>query len=723
MRRDIRLQKSMAKGAKAKGKAKAKAQGKGKGKTKANGKQDGPAEAEGAAASAVTTDGAATADPSAGVKQRCSRRQAAKRKRKEEDAAEEEKEEENAAGTAKGQDENQDQDQSKGKGKGKGKAKSKSKGKGKGKGKGSDKGKGKGKTPAPTPRAKRARAGDVKSEDEDEEESYSIQVTMAGMRASRSRRAWAREERGELPFDPVYPPGMDDWRPQSTSKVFLPVRMHLPPTLTRAEASEVPDVEFVRQFKNQRMLLKSRYVTLEVLGRGTFGVVLRCLDLHTMSIVCTKVAFPKRTASLGKEYELLVELNELQRCDKDVNPYMVCVRELFSFLLPMTLEDGRQATFEMSCFVMEALSKCTLLDVLAVCRQGMDIARIRVLAYQLLMALSFLERLDLVHADVKPSNILFLRRPSRRAGEPKPTAQLRMLSQEYYEVTQFVRFVDNSSPFAAYFDEVVKQLHVADDELKADIPFNNNCDIVLIDYSNSVGNLTDSRNYMQSRPYRSPEVLLGDLITCKADSWSLGCVLMEMFLGHSLFPGSSEIDQMRLIVESCGMPPIHMIDCSDRRLNYFVYYENVGYLLYPLPHDWSIVASTSRPGRHYYHNEDLGSSANTYTRPWPTEEDIQDMSDNLPSMWSMRESKSKPGVYVFVDHTRPQHSQWPPPRKQPLAELFAEHLPNIPKHQTAMVFEFYELVKRLLHIDPEHRISATEALSASIFNDGGALLS
>lgn len=44
---------------------------------------------------------------------------------------------------------------------------------------------------------------------------------------------------------------------------------------------------------------------------------------------------------------------------------------------------------------------------------------------------------------------------------------------------------------------------------------------------------------------RAPEIILG-LPFCEAiDMWSLGCVIAELFLGWPLYPGASEYDQVR----------------------------------------------------------------------------------------------------------------------------------------------------------------------------------
>lgn len=58
--------------------------------------------------------------------------------------------------------------------------------------------------------------------------------------------------------------------------------------------------------------------------------------------------------------------------------------------------------------------------------------------------------------------------------------------------------------------------------------------------------------YIQSRFYRSPEVLLGLPYTGSIDVWSLGCIAAELFLGLPLFPGTSEYNQISRIVELLG---------------------------------------------------------------------------------------------------------------------------------------------------------------------------
>ncbi|UMM43852.1 hypothetical protein L5515_019181 [Caenorhabditis briggsae] len=93
--------------------------------------------------------------------------------------------------------------------------------------------------------------------------------------------------------------------------------------------------------------------------------------------------------------------------------------------------------------------------------------------------------------------------------------------------------------------------------------------IRVIDFGSSCQTGHRIYQYIQSRFYRSPEVLLGIAYDTKIDMWSLGCILVEMHTGEPLFAGSSEVDQMMKIVEVLGMPPKEMLDIGPKTHKYF----------------------------------------------------------------------------------------------------------------------------------------------------------
>ncbi|XP_009573318.1 PREDICTED: homeodomain-interacting protein kinase 2-like, partial [Fulmarus glacialis] len=67
----------------------------------------------------------------------------------------------------------------------------------------------------------------------------------------------------------------------------------------------------------------------------------------------------------------------------------------------------------------------------------------------------------------------------------------------------------------------------------------------------------------------APEIILG-LPFCEAiDMWSLGCVIAELFLGWPLYPGASEYDQIRYISQTQGLPAEYLLSAGTKTTRFF----------------------------------------------------------------------------------------------------------------------------------------------------------
>eukprot|EP00758_Cryptobia_borreli_P004513 Tbor_TRINITY_DN4423_c0_g1::TRINITY_DN4423_c0_g1_i1::g.7897::m.7897 len=112
--------------------------------------------------------------------------------------------------------------------------------------------------------------------------------------------------------------------------------------------------------------------------------------------------------------------------------------------------------------------------------------------------------------------------------------------------------------------------NVAHRDLKpANIVTSIKCELKIIDFglSRSVdppnNDLTD---YVITRWYRPPELLLGNTnYDTAVDIWSAGCIFAELFRRKPLFEGRNTIDQVQLILNAVGVPPMEVIETVEAR--------------------------------------------------------------------------------------------------------------------------------------------------------------
>uniref|UniRef100_A0A3P9MJN0 non-specific serine/threonine protein kinase n=1 Tax=Oryzias latipes TaxID=8090 RepID=A0A3P9MJN0_ORYLA len=241
--------------------------------------------------------------------------------------------------------------------------------------------------------------------------------------------------------------------------------------------------------------LKNSYEVLEFLGRGTFGQVVKCWKRGTNDVVAVKIL--KNHPSYARQGQIEVEI--LARLSSENAEEHNVVRALECF-------QHRSHT----CLVFEMLEQ-NLYDFLKQNKfSPLPLKVIRPILQQVATALKKLKSLGLIHADLKPENIMLVD-PSR---------------QPYR-----VKVIDFGS--ASHVSKAV------------------------------------CSTYLQSRYYRAPEIILG-LPFCEAiDMWSLGCVIAELFLGWPLYPGALEYDQIRYISQTQGLPAEKLLNKGTKTSRFF----------------------------------------------------------------------------------------------------------------------------------------------------------
>merc|ERR1719277_2159029 len=87
-----------------------------------------------------------------------------------------------------------------------------------------------------------------------------------------------------------------------------------------------------------------------------------------------------------------------------------------------------------------------------------------------------------------------------------------------------------------------------------------NSNIKLIDFGNTTHELEHHSSIINTRQYRSPEVLLELGWDESSDIWSIGCILMEIYTGDQLFATHEELEHLALIEQIVGRFPQSLME-------------------------------------------------------------------------------------------------------------------------------------------------------------------
>ncbi|KAK5166689.1 serine threonine protein kinase CMGC group [Saxophila tyrrhenica] len=263
--------------------------------------------------------------------------------------------------------------------------------------------------------------------------------------------------------------------------------VHVPAIHDRHKTHEPIDDEDGHYIVQENSRLGERYSLLQLLGQGTFGKVVKALDIRTRREVAVKIirAVPKyRDAS---RIELRV-LQTLRTADEQNRNRCIQLRDCF---------DWRGHI----CIVTPLLG----LSVFDFLKSGGFVpfpgSHIQAFARQLLGSIAFLHDLNLIHTDLKPENILLL--------------------NHTYQTFTYNRNIPSSSTLTARSAKFRRVLL--------------NPQINLIDFGSATFNDEYHSSVVSTRHYRAPEIILGIGWSHPIDLWSLGCILVECYTGDALF--------------------------------------------------------------------------------------------------------------------------------------------------------------------------------------------
>uniref|UniRef100_A0A8C7X4V6 Cyclin-dependent kinase-like 5 n=1 Tax=Oryzias sinensis TaxID=183150 RepID=A0A8C7X4V6_9TELE len=225
----------------------------------------------------------------------------------------------------------------------------------------------------------------------------------------------------------------------------------------------------------------NKFEVLGIVGEGAYGVVLKCRHKDTNEIVAIK----KFKDSEENEEVKETTLRELKMLRTLKQENIVELKEAFRRRGKLYL-------------VFEYVEK-NMLELLEELPTGVPTEKVRSYIFQLIKAIHWCHKHDIVHRDIKPENLL-------------------ISSADVLKLCDF--------GFARNLSE---------------------------------GTDANYTEYVATRWYRSPELLLGAPYGKAVDMWSVGCILGELSDGQPLFPGESELDQLFTIQKVLGpLPPEQM---------------------------------------------------------------------------------------------------------------------------------------------------------------------
>ncbi|KAL8654388.1 MAG: hypothetical protein Q9226_003454 [Calogaya cf. arnoldii] len=224
-------------------------------------------------------------------------------------------------------------------------------------------------------------------------------------------------------------------------------------------------------------LLDSRYHVQSNLGRGMFSGVVRAIDQKFGKLAAIKIIRNNESMKKAglKEVDIL---QKLALADPDDKKHLVRLERIFE-------HKGHL------CMVFENLS-INLREVLKKFGRdvGINLRAVRAYAQQMFLGLSLLRKCNVLHADLKPDNVLV------------------------NESRNVLKICDLGSASDASENEITP--------------------------------------YLVSRFYRAPEIILGIPYDFGIDVWSIGCTLFELYTGKILFTGRSNNQMLRAIMECRG---------------------------------------------------------------------------------------------------------------------------------------------------------------------------
>lgn len=328
------------------------------------------------------------------------------------------------------------------------------------------------------------RISDVSSASYDETRTNTRDVLVPGsmMEGIEKNEKEAEEEKDD-DFD-MFAEGDDDMFAEEPPK-FKKARndpgkvVHIIPQAKQLDASMLDNWDDTEGYYRVILgeLLDGRYHVQANLGKGMFSGVVRAMDIKLQKLVAIKIIRNNETMKKAGQKELEI-LRKLNAADPEDKKHVVRLERSFE-------HKGHL------CIVFEHLS-INLREVLKKFGRdvGISLKAVRAYAHQMFLGLALMRKANILHADLKPDNLLV------------------------NDARNILKICDLGSASDASENEITP--------------------------------------YLVSRYYRAPEIILGMPYDFAIDVWSIGCTLYELYTGKILFTGRTNNQMLRSMMECRG---------------------------------------------------------------------------------------------------------------------------------------------------------------------------